>query len=61
MLTTSASSGGCSASRRYWRTRHSRVGDRWWMDETYVKVSGRWRYVYRAIEQFGQVLDVEVS
>jgi hypothetical protein len=31
-----------------------RVGDRWWVDETYVKVSGRWRYVYRAIDQFGQ-------
>ena len=35
-----------------------RVGDRWWVDETYVKVSGRWRYVYRAIDQFGQVIDV---
>jgi hypothetical protein len=21
-----------------------RVGDRWWIDETYVKVAGRWRY-----------------
>jgi transposase-like protein len=30
-------------------------------DETYVKVSGRWRYVYRAIDQFGQVIDVYVS
>lgn len=28
-----------------------RVGDRWWVDETYVKVSGQWRYVYRAIDQ----------
>jgi transposase, IS6 family len=24
--------------------------------ETYVKVSGRWRYVYRAVDQVGQVL-----
>jgi transposase-like protein len=38
-----------------------RVGDRWWVDETYVKVAGRWRYVYRAIDQFGQVVDVFVS
>jgi transposase-like protein len=38
-----------------------RVGDRWWVDETHVKVSGRWRYVYRAIGQFGQVIDVYVS
>src|SRR5215216_2094518 len=40
--------------------RHA-VGDRWWADETYVKVAGRWRYVYRAIDQFGQVIDVFVS
>jgi transposase-like protein len=40
--------------------RHA-VGDRWWVDETYVKVAGRWRYVYRAIDQFGQVIDVVVS
>jgi transposase-like protein len=38
-----------------------RVGDRWFVDETYVKVAGRWRYVYRAIDQFGQVIDVLVS
>jgi transposase-like protein len=30
-------------------------------DETYVKVAGQWRYVYRAIDQFGQVIDVFVS
>src|SRR5512133_368777 len=40
--------------------RHA-VGDRWGVDETYVKVAGRWRYVYRAIDQFGQVIDVFVS
>jgi IS6 family transposase len=31
------------------------------LDETYVKVTGQWRYVYRAIDQFGQVVDVFVS
>jgi transposase-like protein len=40
--------------------RHA-VGDRWFVDETYVKVAGQWRYVYRAIDQFGQVIDVLVS
>jgi transposase-like protein len=40
--------------------RHS-VGDRWQVDETYVKVAGQWRYAYRAIDQFGQVIDVFVS
>jgi transposase-like protein len=40
--------------------RHA-VGDRWFVDETYVRVAGRWRYVYRAVDQFGQVIDVLVS
>jgi transposase-like protein len=40
--------------------RHA-VGDRWQVDETYVKVAGRWRYVYRAIDQSGQIVDVFVS
>lgn len=37
------------------------AGDRWFVDETYVKVAGMWRYVYRAVDQHGQVLDVFVS
>jgi IS6 family transposase len=40
--------------------RHA-VGDRWYVDETYVKVAGRWRYVYRAVDQDGQIIDVYVS
>jgi transposase-like protein len=40
--------------------RHA-VGNRWQVDETYVKVAGHWRYVYRAVDQFGQVIDVLVS
>src|SRR5882762_3587459 len=40
--------------------RHS-PGDRWHVDETYVKVNGVWRYVYRAVDQYGQVIDVLVS
>jgi transposase-like protein len=40
--------------------RHS-PGDRWFVDETYVKVNGVWRYVYRAVDQHGQVIDVLVS
>jgi len=40
--------------------RHAR-GDRWFVDETYVKVNGTWRYVYRAIDQHGQVIDALVS
>jgi transposase-like protein len=37
------------------------VGERWFVDETYVKVGGVWRYVYRAVDEQGQVIDVYVS
>jgi IS6 family transposase len=30
--------------------RHA-TGDRWFADETYVKIAGRWVYLYRAIDQ----------
>jgi transposase-like protein len=40
--------------------RHA-LGDRWFVDETYVKVAGRWRYLYRAVDQFGQIIDVMMS
>jgi IS6 family transposase len=32
------------------------VGDRWFTGVTYVKVAGVWRYVYRAVDQHGQVI-----
>jgi transposase, IS6 family len=37
------------------------AGDRWFVDETYLKVAGRWVYLYRAIDQHGQVIDVMAS
>ena len=40
--------------------RHT-TGDRWFVDETYVEVAGRWRYLYRAVDQHGQIMDVLVS
>jgi transposase-like protein len=65
MSITSRSSGGCNASPPSLidaarPCRHS-VGDRWFVDETYVKVAGVWRYVYRAVDQYSQVIDVYVS
>jgi IS6 family transposase len=32
--------------------------NRWFVDETYVKVAGRWTYLYRTVDQHGQVIDV---
>ncbi len=43
------------------RARRHIVGDRWHVDETYLKVGGTWRYLFRAIDQFGQVIDVYLS
>ena len=40
--------------------RHA-TGDRWFVDETYVKVAGRWTYLHRAVDQHGQVIDGLVS
>ena len=36
-------------------------GDRWFAVETYVKVAGKWTYLYRAVDQYGQVIDVLLS
>jgi len=43
------------------RPRRHVPGDRWFVDETYVKVNGRWTYLYRAVDQYGQVIDVWLS
>jgi len=40
--------------------RHA-VGDRWRVDETYCRLQGKWAYLYRAIDQDGQVVDVYFS
>jgi transposase-like protein len=33
------------------------VGMKWRVDETYTRLHGKWTYVYRAIDQYGQVVD----
>ena len=43
------------------RTCRHLPGDRCSVDETYVKVDGRWTYLYRAIDQYGQVTNVRLS
>ena len=37
------------------------TGERWSVDETYVRIAGEWAYVYRAVDERGQVVDVDVS
>src|SRR5689334_13805090 len=33
----------------------------WFMDETYVRVSGRWMYLFRAVDNCGQTIDFYLS
>ena len=39
------------------RKRKKEVGKRWRMDETYIKVKGVWRYLYRAVDKDGHTID----
>ena len=39
------------------RARKRQVGCSWRMDETYVKVNGIWKYLYRAVDKAGATVD----
>uniref|UniRef100_UPI00356AB2A6 IS6 family transposase n=1 Tax=Enterococcus sp. HMSC072H05 TaxID=1715012 RepID=UPI00356AB2A6 len=41
-----------------WKKRNKSVGDSWRMDETYIKIKGKWHYLYRAIDSSGITLDI---
>ena len=43
------------------RPHRTPVGARWRADETYCRLNGRWAYLYRAIDQDGQIVDVYCS
>ena len=40
------------------RRRRPRPGDKWHLDEVFVGINGRLRYLWRAVDQHGNVLDV---
>ena len=43
------------------RKRKGKVGRRWYVDETYIKVKGKWCYLYRAIDRDGNLVDSMLS
>lgn len=43
------------------RKRSGPAGDRWFVDEVCVRIDGQLRYLYRAVDQDGQVLDILVQ
>ena len=39
------------------RKTKKRVGNRWRLDETYIKIRGEWKYLYRAVDKQGHTVD----
>jgi putative transposase len=42
---------------KQFRRRQHPVGRSWRVDETYVKIKGKWAYLYRAVDKDGQTMD----
>ncbi|WP_374221014.1 IS6 family transposase [Bacillus cereus group sp. N21] len=43
-----------------WKKKNKRVQLSWKMDETYIKVKGKWCYLYRVIDKEGHTLDIQL-
>ena len=43
------------------RSRRGRLGDRWHLDEVFLRINGKLKYLWRAVDQDGEVLDILVQ
>jgi putative transposase len=43
------------------RQRRARPGDKWHLDEVFIKINGKTHYLWRAVDQRGNVLDILVT
>ncbi len=43
------------------RRRRARPGDKWFLDEVFLKINGKTHYLWRAVDQDGTVLDILVQ
>ncbi|HDR3494096.1 IS6 family transposase [Bacillus wiedmannii] len=43
-----------------WKKKNKSVELSWKLDETYIKIKGEWRYLYRAIDKEGYTLDIQL-
>ncbi len=51
---------GLDYARRL-RRRRGRMGDTWYLDEVFVKIHGRQQYLWRAVDEDGDVIDILVQ
>ncbi|GHO58297.1 hypothetical protein KSB_67720 [Ktedonobacter robiniae] len=43
------------------KRRRGKTGDKWYLDEVFLKINGKPHYLWRAVDQEGTVLDILVQ